>query len=1047
MKYSMGLDIGTTSVGWAIINEDKHRIEDLGVRIFERPENPKNGESLALPRRTARSARRRLNRRRQRLNYLKEFFISNSLLTREQIVQLLDPNTKTVDPYTARANALNQKISNEDLFIALYHIAKRRGYKSNRKKVEENDKRNDSSKVLSAIKNNQSIFAEYQTIGSALALADKYNTVENAHKRNKRDSYENSFIREDFEKEFRAILNAQGWSSQDIEDLAHSPSKNWCGIFDQRPFMTRELIEKMCGKCPFEPSQPRAARNTYTFEIFRLAQDLSHLTYNDGNKLTKEQIEACIEKCKTTKKVTYKAIREVLGYKNVENFEFDYIRGKEEKTYDEKEKHPFCELKFYHAIHNAASPNDWGRISASIDLFDEIGYILTVNKGDADIEKALSKYSFESETIDNLMKLSFSKFGHLSLIALRKLTPYLLEGNTYDQSVELAYPGKFTEKLSGNSNKLPQLTEEQLEQITNPVVKRAIGQTRKIINALIGKYGAPYQIKIECTNELSKTFDERSKIKKLQDENAENNTKIIEKLEELGITNPTGGQIVKYKLREQQSGQCMYCGKTLSADIFIDDKAAEVDHIIPFSRCGNDGYNNKVLVCSKCNQEKKDATPYEKWHSNETRWQGIKDRANVEKIPYQKRSRILAEKLPKEEWNKRALNDTRYIMKFMQRYIKDNLKFSNESSGKQKVILPTGFITNYLRKMYKLGDKDRDLNNCHHAVDACIVASISQNLIKKISLWNKYKELGAKYTSQIEYFEEDGTPHIITKREYDELREDLLPWPNFDKEVRIRSGMTYESGKIEKLSDFRDKFRDFDTYDADFLAKIHPLFVSRMPKRNTSGQAHKETIRSPKKTDNNCRLTRKSIRDITQADLNNSIIRESDKALYDQLSKLISEKGKDAFAEPVYKNNKKFDKNGKPISPVSTIKVYSKESSGILINHGTQFVNNGDQICLNVFKDNNKYIFKPVYAHSLKELNGKDKLFSIFPNDYIRITLKNETIEGYYATYDINTNRAELVSHNSSDKKAKIRKGLGSTKSIELLPISILGDNYKYPEE
>ena len=51
MKYSLGLDIGTTSIGWAVIDEDKQRIEDLGVRIFERPENPKSGESLAKPRR------------------------------------------------------------------------------------------------------------------------------------------------------------------------------------------------------------------------------------------------------------------------------------------------------------------------------------------------------------------------------------------------------------------------------------------------------------------------------------------------------------------------------------------------------------------------------------------------------------------------------------------------------------------------------------------------------------------------------------------------------------------------------------------------------------------------------------------------------------------------------------------------------------------------------------------------------------------------------------------------------------------------------------
>ncbi|WP_235182701.1 hypothetical protein [Gracilibacillus boraciitolerans] len=49
MKYNIGLDIGVTSVGWAIINIDKNRLEDWGVRLFEVAENPKDGSSLAAP--------------------------------------------------------------------------------------------------------------------------------------------------------------------------------------------------------------------------------------------------------------------------------------------------------------------------------------------------------------------------------------------------------------------------------------------------------------------------------------------------------------------------------------------------------------------------------------------------------------------------------------------------------------------------------------------------------------------------------------------------------------------------------------------------------------------------------------------------------------------------------------------------------------------------------------------------------------------------------------------------------------------------------------
>lgn len=345
MRYSLGLDIGTTSVGWAVINEDRNRIEDLGVRIFERPENPKNGESLAKPRRDSRSTRHRLKRRRQRLNNLKHFFINQQFLTNEEIQDLLNPS-KTAeqkaqfDPYQLREKAINSQVSPTELFVALYHIAKRRGYKSNRKKVEENSKE-ESGRVLMAIKQNKALLDNYRSVAIALLRDDKFKL----HKRNKLDSYTNSFIREDFEKEMLAILNAQQWPDSWIEELLYSKPN---GLFFQRPFMTSELIEKMRGKCPLEGT-PRAQKASFSFELFRLAQDLAHLTYNDGNKLSEDQINRVVEKAKTTAKVTYKAVKEAIGFKSDPNFRFDYIRGKQTE-YTEMEKREFCNLRFYHAI-------------------------------------------------------------------------------------------------------------------------------------------------------------------------------------------------------------------------------------------------------------------------------------------------------------------------------------------------------------------------------------------------------------------------------------------------------------------------------------------------------------------------------------------------------------------------------------------------------------------------------------------------------------------------------------------------------------------------
>ncbi|WKB36633.1 hypothetical protein QS257_06390 [Terrilactibacillus sp. S3-3] len=82
VEYSIGLDIGISSVGWAVINNEKERIEKLGARLFDAAENPKNGSSLAKPRREARSARRRLRRRRYRVARVRQFVIKRGLFNR-----------------------------------------------------------------------------------------------------------------------------------------------------------------------------------------------------------------------------------------------------------------------------------------------------------------------------------------------------------------------------------------------------------------------------------------------------------------------------------------------------------------------------------------------------------------------------------------------------------------------------------------------------------------------------------------------------------------------------------------------------------------------------------------------------------------------------------------------------------------------------------------------------------------------------------------------------------------------------------------------------
>lgn len=59
---------------------------------------------------------------------------------------------------------------------------------------------------------------------------------------------------------------------------------------------------------------------------------------------------------------------------------------------------------------------------------------------------------------------------------------------------------------------------------------------------------------------------------------------------------PTGSEVLKYRLWQQQRGECAYTQKQILLDNLFSPGYCEIDHIIPFSRCFDDSLSNKVLV-------------------------------------------------------------------------------------------------------------------------------------------------------------------------------------------------------------------------------------------------------------------------------------------------------------------------------------------------------------------------------------------------------------------------------------------------------------------
>lgn len=1100
MKYTLGLDVGVSSVGWAILDLDKKRIHNIGVRIFDKAENPKNGQSLNAPRREARSTRRRLRRRKQRLHLLNNFFLENKLLDDKTLKEILNPNSEynSLDVYELRAKALDEELSVVELYKVLHHLSKRRGFKSNRKVVEASDQ--EAGRVTSAINNNDSYLkdSKYRTVGEALYMDNnKFGT----HKRNKRDDYSNSFSRQDYINELQLILDKQkNYSLKDIspskiELLVYGTLNNSINeanaIMYQRPFLTSELINKMIGQCTFEPLQKRAPKSSLSFEIFKLASDLNNIQFikKDASQkgpsvatLNKEQITRILEAAKSNRTITYKKVRQLAGLGD--NYYATYVRGKIKDGDPFGEKNLFGSLKSYHDIKSSlkAHPKDWEKINNE-DTLNQIALALTVNRTDEDILKDLNQLNISEEAIKSILQIkptNFKTFSHISIKALQNINIGLLNGLNYDQACEKAGYNFLYKK-------------DTLNNITNPVVKRAVSQTLKIIKAVVREYGAPYYIHIETARELAKDFKERTQLLKEQQENQEKNNLVVEKIKDFGITDPTGNQIIKYKLYEEQNGISLYTGKKIDLETLLnDDNAYQVDHIIPFSRSGNDGMANKTLVLTEENQLKANCTPYEAFGSNEERWQKfvknveatytIKSLNNVSKdekraayknnnYSFKKRSNLLNTSYTNNEWNARALNDTRYITKLLKGIIREQIQFA-EGPNKQRIINPAGTITAYMRKRWGL-NKNREQNVLHHAVDAAVVAAIDQKMVLHANLFAKKQEITRALANAKTMQEKTNmlTGEITDIDAFRSAQESLAlhklitekyfpePWDRFSEELNWRT-------RNITGAELKDKATSFNNYDLDFIKTIKPIFVSRMLNHKIKGEAHKETLRSTKIYGDNYRTIKMPIHSITKEYLENSLLKQSDPQLYKTIKSRLEVSNNNpnkAFSQPIYK----YNKNGHPVHVVKTIKVLSKQPSGFYINNGKAFVNNGSMVRLDVYSkivNNNtiEHFFVPVYVHQIPlEKKGQliktiypnkgqysevddsfNKVCSLYPNDFVRIIIKGETIEGYYVKYDIAGGSLALIQHcsYSKTKESLIRLSPRQAVSIKKIGVDILGN-------
>lgn len=1058
INYALGLDIGVTSVGWSIINLDLNRIEDLGVRIFNAAENPKDGASLSLPRRMARGRRRLIRRKAYRINRVKKLIVSESILTESELNNIFT-NKDIISVWEARVQGLDRMLSNKEWAKILINLCKRRGFKSNRKN-EAKDK--EMGQILKSIKINAERIEKTKSRTIGELIYKETISKENKYKafRNKSGEYNRCVSRDMIRNEIHILFEQQRKfcnknASTDIED-------KYLEIFNsQRPYSNFEELEKKVGWCTFEKKRyKRAPKNCISAEEFVLYESINKLSIvcnGEKRKLNNGERNLIVNEAFNKKEIKYSGLRKLLSLNDEERF--STLTYGIDKEISKTENTKFISLKGYHeikkTIEDGVNKEYWKNIKDNKKMLNDIAYVLTLGKADEEIEKQLRLRDIPTEIIEAVSDISFSKFNNLSIEAIDKILPFMKEGYQYNEACEKAgYDFKAIYK-GERCKKLPVI---EIDEIVNPVVVRALAQTRKVINAVIDRYGSPIRINIELARELSKNFKDRKAIEKEQKENRDNIDKIKKQLEELMGKVPTGREVLKYRLWQQQRGECAYTQQPIYIERLFEAGYCEIDHIIPFSRCFDDSLSNKVLVMGTENQRKGNRTPYEYFGSDIERWNKYEIWVKGSYLNYKKKNNLLKKKFSKEEqkeWKSRNLNDTKYICRYISNFVNSRLEFK-ESESKQKVITINGRATAYLRTVWGLS-KIREDGDKHHALDATIVAVATQGMVQKISHYSKANEL--KYIRKYDDYIDVETGKIVNLEEYKAERNGILPrpWQGFSQELMLRLSDDPKE-ELKKIS--------INSYDKDFISNsLRPIFVSRVPFRKIGGKLFKETIYSKKDFKEGYFVSKKKLSDLKEKDLDNLYNYECDKRLYDAIierMKVFNYDGKKAFSEEF----RKPTKNGKLGPVVRSIKVKTTVpfKDGIEVNGGLSAKEG--MVRIDIYKKEDKYFVVPIYRYQL--LNGiipnraataakrEDEWtiidesfnfkYSIYKNDLIKIEYRKK--KGYFGYYDgFDRSTATLVIENHDNSKRY--RGVGIKSEVTLLnkyEVDVLGYYHKVKE-
>jgi len=740
MRKVLGLDIGITSIGWALIAEDEiPEIIGMGSRIIPLSSDDENeftrGNAISKnqKRTEKRSIRRNNFRYKLRRKYLIDELTKLGMMPDEALFKL--PGLQL---YELRAKGVKEKLSLKEIGRILYHLNQKRGYKSSRK--EEKKEGQKETEYVQKIAERESQLGD-DTIGQYFhkELRDDWNKRENSIGYRIKEQV---FTRNTYIHEFDRIWNFQQPYHQSTLTNENKRRIRDEIIYHQRPLKSQKGLVSICefeGKFYIDKNGkevfagPKVApRSSPLFQVCKIWESINNIQIKKRNPETKkyeiyipsiEEKQKIFDYLDTSERLSQAELLKLLALQRNEVYTNAMIEKKGMQGNLTK-----CAMlkilpdEFHHLLDFALNTERYDiladrntgematrkRVKSNIETqpLYQLWHCIYSISDDKELENTLkNKFSLPSSIATELTKIDFTKqsFGNKSVKSMRNILPYLQDGLTYDKACSMAgynHSDSITKEenlIRKLKDKLKPLSKNSLRQ---PIVEKILNQVINVVNAIIDTYGKPNEIRVELARELKQSREERNDTYKRINEaerNHERIRKLLEEHPEFKKKKVTRRDIERFKLWEEFDRVSPYEPSKLISLTELFSGRYDIEHIIPRSILFDDSFSNKTICPRQLNSgqlAKNQMTGFDfmKMRSQKELEEYIECVKSNKTISRTKRTKLLMSFTDlTSDFIERQLRETQYISRKSREILTEVCRDVYVTSGK---------VTSHLRKVW-----------------------------------------------------------------------------------------------------------------------------------------------------------------------------------------------------------------------------------------------------------------------------------------------------------------------------------------------------------